>query len=79
MRALRRRKAKEETWGSRKTKRKQAFTLNDSADQKLMEQARKIEPYSYYKENIFGYEDFYLYRGVMHFYIGDFQKAIQDF
>lgn len=38
-----------------------------------------IEPFSYYKENIFGPEDFLLYRGVMHFYLGDYPKAIADF
>ena len=29
---------------------------------------RKAEPYSYYYENIFNVEDFYLYRGVFKFY-----------
>ena len=38
-----------------------------------------VEPYSYYKENIFGSEDFYLYRGVMLFYTGDYQRAAGDF
>jgi len=36
----------------------------------LKQQAADIEPYSYYKENIFGPEDFLLYRGVMQFYLG---------
>ena len=33
----------------------------------------------YYKENIFNREDFFLYRGVMHFYAGEYQKALNDF
>ena len=44
-----------------------------------MSQALKIQPFSYYKENIFGQEDFYLYRGVMHFYAGEYKKASQDY
>lgn len=28
---------------------------------------------------MFGLEDFYLYRGVMHFYIGEYSKAVSDF
>ena len=34
---------------------------------------------NYYKENIFNKEDYYLYRAVMYFYAGDFEKAINDF
>mmetsp|Transcript_13041 Transcript_13041/g.12891 ORF Transcript_13041/g.12891 Transcript_13041/m.12891 type:complete len:148 (+) Transcript_13041:2314-2757(+) len=80
MRALRRKKAKEEYLGKgKKSKKKQMFIINDQTDHKLQDQAKKIEPYSYYKENIFGYEDFYLYRGVMNFYVGDYPKAIADF
>ncbi len=80
MRALRRKRAKEEMQHhSRKHKKRQAFTFSDQTDQRLEEQAKKVEPFSYYKENIFGYEDFYLYRGVMHFYVGEYQKAINDF
>ena len=33
---------------------------------------------NYYKENIFNKEDYYLYRAVMYFYSGDFDKAIND-
>lgn len=34
---------------------------------------------NYYKENIFNKEDYYLYRAVMYFYAGDYDKAINDF
>jgi hypothetical protein len=56
-----------------------AFIVNDQTDMQLRGQAKDIEPFSYYKENIFGTEDFLLYRGVMNFYIGEYEKAIVDF
>ena len=34
---------------------------------------------NYYKENIFNREDFFLFWGVINFYIGDYNKAISDF
>ena len=34
---------------------------------------------NYYKENIFNKEDYYLYRAVMHFYSGEYEKSILDF
>lgn len=34
------------------------------------------EETNYYKENIFNKEDFYLYRAVMYFYSGEYDKAI---
>ena len=37
------------------------------------------EETNYYKENIFNTEDYYLYRGVMNFYAGNADKALQDF
>lgn len=37
------------------------------------------EETNYYKENIFNKEDFYLYRSVMHFYSGEYEKSLQDF
>lgn len=37
------------------------------------------EETNYYKENIFNKEDYYLYRAVMYFYCGEYDKAIQDF
>ncbi|CDW75599.1 tpr domain containing protein [Stylonychia lemnae] len=82
MRALRRKRAKDAQINNsmKRTKKiKQRFLLEDASDHQLQMQASQIEPFSYYKENIFGQEDFYLYRGVMHFYTGDYQKAINDF
>jgi hypothetical protein len=37
------------------------------------------EETNYYKENIFNKEDFYLYRSVMYFYSGDYEKSLSDF
>lgn len=48
-------------------------------DTDLVSRAEDIIPYSYYKENIFSEEDFYLYRGVMYFYAGEYEKARKDF
>ena len=36
-----------------------------------------IIPYSYYNENIFCDEDFYLYRAVLYTYAGQYEKAIR--
>jgi tetratricopeptide (TPR) repeat protein len=41
--------------------------------------AEEIEPISYYRENIFNLEDYYLYRAVMKFYHEDYKEAIKDF
>jgi hypothetical protein len=86
VRALRRRRVKEETYGGgggggmkKSRKVRGTFEVNDSTDHQLRQQAAQIQPFSYYKENIFGQEDFYLYRGVMHFYCGEYLKAINDF
>lgn len=46
---------------------------DDAADTKEVEEA------NYYKENIFNKEDYYLYRGVMQIYAGEYEKAIADF
>lgn len=43
------------------------------------EEEQKDEETNYYKENIFNKEDYYLYRAVMYFYAGEFDKSIQDF
>ena len=43
---------------------------DDQADQKEAEEA------NYYKENIFNKEDYYLYRGVMQIYAGEYDKAL---
>ena len=45
---------------------------DDQADQKEAEEA------NYYKENIFNKEDYYLYRGVMQIYAGEYEKAMAD-
>jgi hypothetical protein len=37
------------------------------------------EETNYYKENIFNKEDYYLYRAVMYFYGGDYDRALADF
>jgi tetratricopeptide (TPR) repeat protein len=34
---------------------------------------------NYYKENIFNREDYFLYRAIMYFYVGEYDKAIADF
>jgi tetratricopeptide (TPR) repeat protein len=49
------------------------------SDEKIIRGAELITPYSYYRENIFSEEDFYLYRGVMFFYSGQYEKASKDF
>ncbi len=33
---------------------------------------------NYYKENIFNREDYYLFRSVMYFYGGEYEKSVQD-
>jgi len=48
-------------------------------DEDLVEEAEAILPYSYYKENIFSEEDFYLYKAIMGFYSGEYDKAQKDF
>ena len=40
---------------------------------------KRIQAYSYYYENIFNIEDFYLYRGVSKFYQKRYQDALLDF
>ena len=39
--------------------------------------AEQIEPTSYYKENIFSVEDYYLYRAISNFYLEDFAGALE--
>lgn len=45
----------------------------------MASEAESITPFSYYKENIFSEEDFYLYRAIMLFYAGEYSKARKDF
>lgn len=39
---------------------------------------REAEEANYYKENIFNKEDYYLYRGILQIYFGDYDKAMAD-
>jgi len=56
------------------------YDLSDNdTDNELKQQGLKICPWSYYMENLFSKDDIYLYRGVIHFYQGNYKKAIQDF
>jgi len=41
--------------------------------------AEEIEPISYYRENIFNLEDYYLYRAIMKFYYKDFSGSVEDY
>ncbi|CAI2370054.1 unnamed protein product [Moneuplotes crassus] len=41
--------------------------------------AESITPFSYYKENIFSEEDFFLYRAILLFYSGQYDRARKDF
>lgn len=50
-----------------------------NATESKMEEEEKEEETNYYKENIFNKEDYYLYRAVMFFYCGEYDKSIQDF
>lgn len=40
---------------------------------------KRLKPYSYYYENIFNLEDFYLYRAVFKFYSARYEDALVDF
>ena len=48
-------------------------------DETEQEEEYNEEDTNYYKENIFNKEDFYLYRAVTFFYLGEYDKAISDF
>lgn len=53
---------------------------HDSAYDAMMRSGEELPSATdYYKENIFNREDFFLYRGVMHFYAGEYSKAFSDF
>ena len=47
----------------------------DSSDEEEIDGTSDL---NYYKENIFNKEDYLLYRGVMHFYSGEYHKALSD-
>lgn len=53
----------------------------DILGEEASEQSSRLqeEETNYYKENIFNREDYYLYRAVMYFYAGDYERAISDF
>ena len=40
---------------------------------------KRLKPYSYYYENIFNVEDFYLYRAIFKFYSRRYEEALVDF
>ena len=44
----------------------------------LEAEEEKEEETNYYKENIFNKEDYYLFRAVMYFYSGDYDKSLTD-
>ena len=43
------------------------------------QQLKRCTPYSYYYENIFNIEDFYVYRGIFKFYQKLYGEAAEDF
>lgn len=53
-----------------------SIDVNQTVD---LDALNDIPKYNYYFENIFSVEDFYLYRGVINFYSGHYDKAINDF
>lgn len=53
--------------------------IEECKNQEQDEYAADINPISYYKENIFNKEDYFLYRAVLKFYYGDYEGAIDDF
>jgi hypothetical protein len=56
-------------------KRKELDEMSNATETRTMEDEKEEET-NYYKENIFNKEDYYLYRAVMFFYSGDFEKSI---
>ena len=56
------------------------FSITDlQADIDLRVKGESICPWSYYMENMFSLDDLFLYRGVLRFYAGKYQEAINDF
>lgn len=51
----------------------------NSTDLELKSNGLNICPWSYYMENLFSKDDIFLYRGIIHFYCGRYNEAIQDF
>jgi hypothetical protein len=50
-----------------------------ATEESVKEEPGQEEETNYYKENIFNKEDYHLYRAVMNFYAGDFEKSLSDF
>ena len=44
-----------------------------------MQSLKRTSAFSYYYENIFNLEDFFLYRGVFKFYQSQYIEAVKDF
>jgi hypothetical protein len=61
---------------NRRKELEDASNITEAA--KLDNEDDKEEETNYYKENIFNKEDYYLYRAVMFFYAGEYEKSIQD-
>jgi len=53
-----------------------SIDLNEKFD---TQELKRISPFSYYYENIFNIEDFFLYRGVFKFYQQHYGDAVVDF
>ena len=45
----------------------------------MKDQGLKICPWSFYMENLFSKDDFYIYRGIAFFYQCNYKDAINDF
>lgn len=59
-----------------KKKKDQDEVSNYTETGKTDAEEEKEEETNYYKENIFNKEDYYLYRAVMFFYGGEYEKSI---
>ena len=53
--------------------------VSNYTESKMEDYDTKEEETNYYKENIFNKEDYYLYRGVLFFYSGEYEKSNSDF
>lgn len=50
--------------------------MNQTVD---LDSLADIPPYSYYYENVFQLEDFYLFKAIFNFYKKDYKQAIEDY
>lgn len=53
-----------------------SIDFNQTVD---LDQLKNVPLYSYYYENVFSLEDFYLFRAVFYFYSKEYSKAISDY